>query len=74
MDKAELKKELDHMVDQMPVPLVREILDFAEFLLAKGRTESNELEEGTLSRAEAEHLEEEFANYKALYPKRQRNV
>jgi hypothetical protein len=75
MDKTELKKELDQMLDQMPVLLVREILDFAEFLLSKSYTESKEMSQETssLSQNETMHLEEEFKNYPTLYPKKKQN-
>jgi hypothetical protein len=75
MDKTELKKELDQMLDQMPVLLVREILDFAEFLLSKSYTESKEMSQETssLSQNETMHLEEEFKNYQTLYPKKKQN-
>jgi hypothetical protein len=70
-----LKKELDQMLDQMPVLLVREILDFAEFLLSKSYTESKEMSQETssLSQNETMHLEEEFKNYQTLYPKKKQN-
>ncbi len=75
MDKTELKKELDQMLEQMPASLVREILDFAEFLLTKRDAASSDetSENNALSVAETQHLEEEFANYKALYPKKNQN-
>ena len=72
MEKLELKKELDRMVEKMPESLVREILDFAEFLLTKEVRDSSRLDTNTLSLSEKEtaHLEQEFFDYKLLYPKK----
>lgn len=71
MVKLELKKQLNQMVEQMPEPLVREIVDFAEFLLTKEVNEGEKIhaETGKESRDEMRHLEEEFLNYKTLFPK-----
>lgn len=71
MEKLELKNELNRMIEQMPEPLVREILDFAEFLLNKkvNETENLSAEMRSVSRHQAKHLEEEFLDYKTLYPK-----
>ncbi len=71
MEKLELKKELNRMVEQMPESLVREILDFAEFLLTKKVRDSSRLNTNPLSLSEKEttHLEQEFLDYKRLYPK-----
>lgn len=71
MEKLELKKELNRMVEQMPESLVREILDFAEFLLKKENHGSlkSDPKIRSLSEHETAHLEQEFFNYKLLYPK-----
>lgn len=71
MVKLELKKQLNQMVEQMPESLVREIVDFAEFLLAKEINEGAKIHAETRkeSRDEMRHLEEEFLNYKTLFPK-----
>jgi hypothetical protein len=59
------------MVEQMPESQVREILDFAEFLLTKEVRDSSRLNTSPLSLSEKEttHLEQEFFDYKRLYPK-----
>lgn len=71
MVKLELKKQLNQMVEQMPESLVREIVDFAGFLLAKevDGCENIHAETRKASRNEMRHLEEEFLNYKTLFPK-----
>ena len=69
MVKLELKKQLNQMVEQMPESLVREIVDFAEFLLTKEVNEGEKIPAETRkeSRDEMWHLEEEFLNYKMLF-------
>ncbi|WP_373514922.1 DUF2281 domain-containing protein [Persicitalea sp.] len=71
MEKLELKNELNRMVERMPASLVQEILDFAEFLLTKKSLRAMESNIGmrSSSNEQTAHLEEEFLNYKTLYPK-----
>lgn len=72
MSKAELQNEIVKTTEELPEALVKEILDFAEFLLKKqSRASLESLEEDltALSKSEVAHLESEFDNYKTLYPK-----
>lgn len=73
MEKSELKNELNRMIERMPESLVREILDFAEFLLNKKFIEAEDLntEMNSASKHQTKHLEEEFLNYKVTYPKQE---
>jgi hypothetical protein len=72
MRKSELQNEIVKATEELPESLVKEILDFAEFLLNKQTKSSNDqikLELDTLSQLEISHLEEEFIDYKLTYPK-----
>lgn len=72
MSKTELQNEIVKTTEELPEALVKEILDFAEFLLNKQSqisSESLEPDLTAMSRSEVAHLESEFENYKTLYPK-----
>lgn len=72
MSKSELQNEIVKATEELPESLVKEILDFAEFLLNKqSRSASDNLksELGLLSQSQTSHLEEEFTDYKLTYPK-----
>lgn len=72
MSKTELQNEIVKTTEELPEALVKEILDFAEFLLNKQSqisTESLAADLITMSKSEVSHLESEFENYKTLYPK-----
>ena len=72
MSKTELQKEIVKTTEELPEALVKEILDFAEFLLNKQSqisTENLSADLITMSKSEVSHLESEFENYKTLYPK-----
>ncbi|SEJ64205.1 Protein of unknown function [Dyadobacter koreensis] len=72
MSKSELQNEIVKATEELPESLVKEILDFAEFLINKQAKTSNEqirLELHSLSQSEISHLDEEFTGYKLTYPK-----
>lgn len=76
MEKLKLKNKLNRVIERMPEPLVREILDFAEFLLGKKGIEVPDpsAETNSTSRRQTKHLEEEFLNYKLAYPKQKNEL
>ena len=72
MSKTELQNEIVKTTEELPEALVKEILDFAEFLLNKQSqisSESLKSDIALMSRSEVSHLESEFELYKTLYPK-----
>jgi len=59
-------------IKNLPADALLEILDFVKFIrIRKLKKSSDNLttELSNLDKSEAEHLEEEFKNYKELYPK-----
>ncbi len=78
MEKTvEIRDLLFHFLEDLPATQLRQVLDFTLFLREQTLTPqkaeeryhlllSSELLEKTTH--EIEHLEEEFANYKMLYP------
>jgi hypothetical protein len=72
MSKTELQNEIVKTTEELPEALVKEILDFAEFLLNKQSqipAASLAADLTTMTKSEVSHLESEFENYKTLYPK-----
>ncbi|NOX47170.1 MAG: hypothetical protein GXO89_09360 [Chlorobi bacterium] len=64
------KKIIDYTRD-LPIEALQEILDFISFIRSKNQkanadTLNSEL--SFLNESQNEHLEEEFADYKTLYP------
>ncbi len=62
-------KELLHIeIDKLPEPILCEILDFVQFMKKKLPSDNIGKELSILDASEKAHLEEEFMNYKELYP------
>lgn len=77
MSKAEIEKTIMKETKSLSVDSLIEVLDFIQFLKTKKHKRSREKffekklsEELTdLDKISLVHLEEEFANYKELYPR-----
>jgi hypothetical protein len=77
MSKAELEKMITDETKNLSIESLTEILDFIQFIKAKkykrARKKSFEKrltdELADLNEISLIHLEEEFANYKELYPR-----
>lgn len=77
MSKAELEKLILEETKELSIDILIEVLDFIQFMKAKkykrtGRKsfENKLVKELTdLDNISLAHLEEEFANYKELYPR-----
>jgi len=72
MTTAEFEKEVLQYLRTLPIETWREVLDFIKFLTQKkgnGLPDNLTQELQRLSRQEAAHLEEEFRDYKKLYPR-----
>ncbi|HWZ04871.1 MAG TPA: DUF2281 domain-containing protein [Mucilaginibacter sp.] len=52
----------------LPDDLLKEVLDFILFLKNKSHLSTETQELSSLQKSELTHLEDEFENYKALYP------
>ncbi len=60
-----IQKETEHLSDD----LLKEVLDFILFLKSKNQKSLDKTEElSSLQQNELTHLEDEFKNYKNLYP------
>jgi hypothetical protein len=71
MKLSKLESELIRCTKGLPKDVLREILDFAQFIRFKKMNKSTDnltKELYLLSTSETEHLEEEFKDYKKLYP------
>ncbi len=71
MTTIQFEKKLIDYTRDLPVEALQEILDFISFIRSKNQkvkadTLNNEL--SYLNKLQNEHLEEEFADYKTLYP------
>jgi len=77
MSKAELEKLISEETKELSTDILIEVLDFIQFIKAKKykRTGSKSFENKLvkeltdLNNISLTHLEEEFANYKELYPR-----
>ena len=72
MNITEIETQILQNTKGLPASALEEILDFTQFIKARKLKKSlNNLtvELTTLDKSEAEHLKEEFKNYKELYPK-----
>ena len=72
MKLSVLKKEIERQTEDLPEEILREILDFIQFLRIKKQTDNIDLsaELSQLNLSEQSHLEEEFKDYKTVYPKK----
>jgi len=76
MSKAELEKLILEETKELSTDILMEVLDFIQFIKAKkyNRTRRKSFEKKLvkeltdLNNISLAHLEEEFANYKELYP------
>ncbi len=79
MSKAELEKKIVEETKDLSTEILAEVLDFIQFIKVNehkrkrkkllGSRLTKELTE--LNQLSLAHLEEEFANYKELYPREQ---
>lgn len=71
MNATQLEKELLRYTKGLPKDALQEILDFIQFIRQKrikGPTDDIAAELSSLDHAQAVHLEDEFKDYKKLYP------
>lgn len=71
MNTAQLEKELLRYTKGLSKEALQEVIDFVQFLkLKKNKSASDNLTEelSLLNDSQTSHLEEEFADYKKLYP------
>ncbi len=71
MSTIQFEKELIDYTKDLPKEALQEILDFICFIRSKNKKEQiNSLnsELSYLNKSQIDHLEEEFADYKTLYP------
>jgi hypothetical protein len=72
MSKAQLEEELIRYAKGLPEDALQEILDFIQFLRQKRINKPADnltAELSSLSASQTAHLEEEFEDYKKLYPR-----
>jgi len=71
MTTAQLEKELLRYTKGLPKETLEEVIDFIQFLRLKRINKSSDnvkTELSLLNYSETTHLEEEFKDYKDLYP------
>lgn len=71
MAVTQLEKELLQQAKGLPKDVLREVIDFIQFLREKQKATSPDnitAERIKLNTTQIEHLEEEFKNYKQIYP------
>lgn len=71
MSTEDLEQKITNSTKGLPEHLLQEILDFIEFVILK-RTEKEQSINRVLTSLDAEelvHLEEEFHDYKEVYPR-----
>lgn len=66
MSATQLQHQISERTKNLPVDMLNEIADFIDFLAYKKSHERIEL--GKVSQLEEQHLEQEFNDYKQLYP------
>ena len=74
MSTAQIENQISQNTKGLPADILQEILDFIQFLKFKKAGVITDSVQSTLSgldSSEAAHLEEEFADYKTVYPKQQ---
>lgn len=72
MTTQQLKKKLIKQIKELPKEELKEVIEFIEKIREKGSKKSQDnltYDLSQLSTSQAAHLEEEFKNYKTLYPR-----
>ncbi len=72
MNVTQIETQILQNTKGLPADALQEILDFVQFirvLKLKSSLDDLSMELSILDKSEAKHLEEEFKNYKVLYPK-----
>jgi hypothetical protein len=70
MSTAQLQKEIINYLNTLPKEAVKEVLDFVQFLQTKTGSGKKNIHKqlSDVSESEIAHLENEFEDYKKLYP------
>ena len=71
MTKALLEKQIVEEAKKLPAETLQEVLDFIKTKKQKTFEKNIEVELSDLDDMSLVHLEEEFLNYKELYPREQ---
>lgn len=72
MSTAQIEQLITQKTKGLPVDILQEVLDFIEFLRFKNAgimTDSLQLTLSDADVSELSHLDEEFADYKTIYPR-----
>ena len=72
MNITQIETQILQNTKGLPASALHEILDFTQFIRVRKLKKSLDnltVELTNLNKSEAKHLEEEFKNYKELYPK-----
>ncbi|MBU6157422.1 MAG: hypothetical protein KGP35_00190 [Bacteroidetes bacterium] len=72
MNTAQLEKKLLEHTKNLSKEALREVIDFVRFLQHKMARQSSDyinIETSSLNKSQIVHLEEEFEDYKKLYPR-----
>lgn len=72
MSTAQIEQLIAQKTKGLPVDILQEVLDFIEFLRFKNAgiiTDSIQLTLSDADVSELSHLDEEFADYKTIYPR-----
>lgn len=72
MNVTQIETQILQKTKGLPAEVLQEILDFVQFVRMRRLKSSSDdlsMELSVLDRSEIEHLEEEFKDYKELYPK-----
>ncbi|MCP1382620.1 DUF2281 domain-containing protein [Runella salmonicolor] len=75
MGALELRNAILERTALLPESLLQEVYDFVEFLNLKQQRYLSDLEDNlsVFTQSEITHVEEEFLNYKELYPREGRS-
>ncbi|MCD4744828.1 MAG: hypothetical protein K8R58_00850 [Bacteroidales bacterium] len=72
MNTTQIESQILQHTKGLPLDVLQEILDFIQFVkvkkIKKSSLDNLKKELSILDQSEAKHLEEEFINYKELYP------
>ncbi len=71
MNTSQIENQIIQSSKGLPADLLQEILDFIQFLKFKKGVKADSLQNGLseLNSSETSHLEEEFRDYKTVYPR-----
>lgn len=72
MNVNQIETQILQNTKGLPADALQEILDFVQFIRERKLKSSSDdlsMKLSALDKSEAKHLEEEFKNYKELYPK-----